>query len=492
MAFIAMCILGGIAGLTVQTSLTSLLFESSTGGFLNGSALFAIGTIVYMLNWLYCRNRDREAMQPQSISETTSPLGQDFAKAGLTLGIIGTVYVALAIPSFLSLFIRSDPVYNLSGFLALYLFILILPILSLILGKTAKHRECTDKNASNAVILGAIGTSLTFLMILFSVVIILSAVGFNSFSYNSNEGSGLCENEEYLKHLSTDEILGIVLVGDYYLLPEPLHHFIENGWRPTTSTLLLFEELSTVFLPAGTYMEIELTKDNMQIYLDVVNQGSENIVVMDAMVTRLLTIGAEKDQAVIIGGITINTSSEDVVNSLQNLNISYNMSRGSSSSIFIADEAYYDGRLSIDRDKNTVRAFSIWLGGKYNWEHFDFHFLEISSLAREAAYLSESYYFKGTVIGIYQVEDKDIGLTPNHAVVSKDNEGNLFAIQVKWFFRIDLESINEGDQIIVYYGYQEHLGRPHEMIEYEGIRIPYIRAGVLFINEEMLYSKFRE
>ena len=325
---------------------------------------------------------------------------------------------------------------------------------------------------------------------IFSVLIfllIISVVGCG----NENEGSGFSKNEDYLQYFLTDEVLGIVLLGDYYLLPTSLNHFLENGWQPIAGSSLRYEDLNSLIIPSGAIVGIRLVKNNMYLSLDVINAENRDIAFADATVSWLRTAGAKKDQAVIIGGITINTSTEDVVERLQYLNVTYNQVRRSR--VYISDVNHYDGRLWIELDRNTVYAFSVRLGEEYAQDNFVAYFPEPTDQALEAAFMWASYYFEGIVIGIYYVErqvGRDGTIASGTTIVSRDSDGNLFAMRS--IGRIDFADIQSGDTIKVYYGRTEHRGLNHEMIEYaDGSKIPYVWADVLVINGEVRYSLFR-
>ena len=322
---------------------------------------------------------------------------------------------------------------------------------------------------------------------------------FTATSCNSNQGTGLSENEEYLNHFSADEVIGIVLAGDYYLLPETVRSFIENGWQPNEITTLHFENLNDIILPAESFMDLWLTKDNMHLHLDVVNFKSEDAALLDATVTRLRTDGAKREQAIIIGGVTIGTSSEDIISILQSLSVEYHLSSslGRAASVFIRNEAHYNGQVRVGFDDNVASSFTVELREIDPWENYTFHWPDASDAASEALFMSRSYYFEGVVMDIYYVVRPDAPVIrgetmhSGYTIVGMDDDGNIFAI--RQHTRIDLESIHAGDRVKAYYGHTEHRGRAsrHELIEYEdGSRIPYIRADVLVINDEIVFSLF--
>jgi len=335
------------------------------------------------------------------------------------------------------------------------------------------------KQLSNKVILGTL-----------ILVLLMSLTG-----CSRNEGTGLSENETYLGLLSTDEPLGIVLLGDYYLLPEPLYRFLENGWQVAGGGSLRFEAIDVLTLPAGTTMQVVLEQENMRLYLDVSNAGHGDVPLLDATVSQLRTGDAEKDQAVIVGGVTIHTSGEDATDRLQSLDISHSGGgSGRQSSIRISDEAHFGGQMWVRVDDHTVHSFSVELGEQYHWESLTLIFPDTSDEATEAWFMSTSYYFEGTVIGIYYIGspswwDDDTMVTSGETIVARDSAGNLFATLRDP--RIDLERIQNGDTIQVYYGFTAHRGSNHELIEYiDGSRIPYVRAEVLVINGEVHHSNF--
>ena len=70
-------------------------------------------------------------------------------------------------------------------------------------------------------------------------------------------------------------------------------------------------------------MQMVLEKENVHLYLDIANAGQEDVSLLDATVSRLRTESTQKDQAVIVGGITINTSGIDATNRLQYLDVSH-------------------------------------------------------------------------------------------------------------------------------------------------------------------------
>ena len=320
----------------------------------------------------------------------------------------------------------------------------------------------------------------SLLIFLFAVVI----VGCDS------RGTGFSENEVYLSLLSTDESLGIVLESSYYLLPEPLYRFIENGWEE--GILHQYGALEDIMLPPGTYMRIRLDHGDMRLDLNVVNNEGESIDLLEGTVISLHIRGAEKDQAVIVGGVTINTSYKESSERLQELSIDYRrigLSR-------IHDEHHYEGQMTIYSYRNVVTGFRIELGTQYAVEHYTRYRTEefINELLElETWFIANAYYFEGTVIGIYDVEvpvGNDDTMTAGETIVSRDSDGNLFATLRD--HRINLEDIRYGDRIKVYYSLTEHRGSRHELIQYEdGSRIPYIRAEVLVINDDIHFSTYR-
>jgi len=304
-----------------------------------------------------------------------------------------------------------------------------------------------------------------------------------------DEGAGLSENEAFLGLLSADEPLGIVLLGDYYLLPEPLHRFIENGWQVAGGGSLRFEAIDVLTLAAGTIMEMQLEKEDMHLYLDVANAGHEDVPLLDAAVSRLRTGGAKKDQAVIVGGITINTSGEDAANRLQYLDVTHSGGgSGRQSSIRISDETHFGGQIWVRVDGHTVHSFSVELGEQYDWDSLTLVFPETSDEALEAWFMSVSYYFEGVVVGVYYIGRDD--MTIGETIVARDGDGNLFATVRD--HRINFEDIQSGDSIKVYYGHTEHRGSLGTLIQYiDGSRIPYVQAQVLVINGEIHRSVFQ-
>ncbi|MCL2588100.1 MAG: hypothetical protein FWD84_01690 [Oscillospiraceae bacterium] len=307
-------------------------------------------------------------------------------------------------------------------------------------------------------------------------VLLLSTAG-----CSRNAGTGLSENEAHLNLLSANEPLGIVLLGDYYLLPEPLYRFLENGWEVSGGGSLRFEEIDIVVLPAGSTMQMVLEKENMRLYLDVSNAGREPVFLPYATVSRLRTGDAEKDQAVIVGGITMNTSRADAEARLQYLGVGQ-------SAIRIRDEAHYDGQIWVRMEGNTVYSFTVELGEQYNWESLNLIFPDTSDEASEAWFMSVSYYFEGIVVGIYDIERDD--MTIGETIVARDGDGNLFATVRD--HRINFEEIQSGDSIKVYYGHTEHRRFQGAFIQHiDGSRIPYVRADVLVINGEIHRSVFR-
>ena len=309
-----------------------------------------------------------------------------------------------------------------------------------------------------------------------------------------DEGTGLTENEVYLELLSTDEVLGIVLFGNYYLLPMPLEAFIENGWHVGGYGTLRFMDLSVATLPPGKFIDVVLEKANMRIIVAVANPTQEDLPLLETHVSSLRTYNAEKDQAVIVGGVTINTSGIDASERMQYLDVPHRgggSGRGRHNSINISDEARYNGQIWVTVDNHTVRSFSIELRDKYyQFENLDYYFIEASDEAMEEWFMSVSYHFEGVVVGIYYVEiplGRGETMISGQTIVAEDISGNMFATLRD--NRIDLDSIQSGDTIKVYYGHTEHRGSSHEMITYEdGSRIPYVRATILVINGEIHHS----
>jgi len=321
-------------------------------------------------------------------------------------------------------------------------------------------------------------------------ILSLSIALFIGIMTGCNRGPGFSENEAYLGLLSADEHLGIVLEGVHYLLPEPLYRFIENGWEE--GILHQYGDLENIMLPPGTYMRIRLDHGDMRLNLYVVNNGSESIDILDGMVASLSIRAAEKDQAIIMGGVTVGTSYQEAIEKVQEIGADYRR-RGLSA---IHDELHYDGRIVIYSYRRRVTGFSVELGEDYSMDDFIRYRTEefINELLElEEWFMSNAYYFEGEVIGIYYVEilvSRDQTMLSSETIVSRDSNGNLFATLRDP--RIDFESIFIGDQIKVYYSLTEHRGSRHELIEYvDGSRIPYIRAEVLVINGEIHYSTYR-
>ena len=228
-AFLAMCIIGSIAVLSLLSSLISIFFDRVLAKTLLICSLpFAFFALIYMINWLSCRHRDRKRasadmqaaqlnqqfinqqsiqaqagapvnmqpgqaqgyysapnvgyqqvqqapMWPQPAPEAAKLPGQGFARAGLILGIIGLVVVSLVGLVFLAV---NHKYYTESAFfsdLILYAVIVILPVLSIIFGINAKRRNYQKKSASAAVIIGIIGAAVTILLIAASAIIAFTA-----------------------------------------------------------------------------------------------------------------------------------------------------------------------------------------------------------------------------------------------------------------------------------------------------------------------------
>ena len=231
-AFLTMCIIGGIAVLFLLSSLISVFFNLALAKTLLICSLpFIFFALIYMLNWLSCRRRDRKreakivlaaqsyqqgieqqsaqaqvgapanmqpgqvqpqgyypssdagnpqvqpgAMWPQPAPESAKPPGQGLARVGLILGIIGLVLISLVGLAFFSVNHRYYDVSAWTGDLILYAIIVILPVLSIIFGISAKRREYLKKSASASVIIGGIGTAIAIVVMVASAIIALSNV----------------------------------------------------------------------------------------------------------------------------------------------------------------------------------------------------------------------------------------------------------------------------------------------------------------------------
>lgn len=195
-AFITMCIFGGVTALFLLSSLISVFFNPALAKvLLIASAVFAFFALLYTLNWLSCRHRDRkraaaemraaqsyqqtierQAIQAQPASWPVKLPGRGFAGAGLTLGIIGMALISLIGLALVSSSFRHHDADDFIVELILYIVLAVMPLLSIVFGTSAKRRGYPKNSASAAVVLGIIGTAIILIMIVISAVWAFSGV----------------------------------------------------------------------------------------------------------------------------------------------------------------------------------------------------------------------------------------------------------------------------------------------------------------------------
>lgn len=328
---------------------------------------------------------------------------------------------------------------------------------------------------------------------------------------NREVGTGLSENETYLSYFENDNVLGIVIAGEYYLLPEPLNHFIDNGWEmyePDRFRSQNFSNLEAIILPPQSFIELQLVQDGIRLDLSVVNRSeTDTISLLEANVMRL-QVGTQraflgKDDAVVIGGITGNTSETDALNKLIDLELATSGQRFLRA-ISVRDENPDEyGILRFSFSNNLLTRFTVEVGGSQfddlHWSHYTLYVPQESlenSIESELAFMVESYYFEGILVDIYMREDNQ-----NEVLVVRNNDDEYFAVS---FTGLPASpsgiNISPGDTIRAYYGTREHdpnLGNPffvassRNMVNLYGEAIPFVGARVLVVNGEVFLSSFR-
>jgi len=193
--------------------------------FLFSAAIFGVFALLYTINWLTCRYRDKKyaaaqalaaqqyqqaieqqavgsqpgvydpaqpsnapyssypsapsagypygqqaIIQPQPAQKPTKQPGKGFARAGLILGIIGLVLVLIPFLVFITSSRRHYSESNFYDDIVLFIIFAILPILSVLFGTIAKRKSYMKKSTSVAIIMGVIGLAIIFVMTILSAI----------------------------------------------------------------------------------------------------------------------------------------------------------------------------------------------------------------------------------------------------------------------------------------------------------------------------------
>ena len=224
-AFIALCITGGIAAVGVLTWIVGFFIDETIAKMgLLLAAMFGAFALIYFINWIVCRAGDKkraakEAAEAQAIqyqqaaaqqpiqaqpqdgipvvSQPYQPMqgqypqapmpyypvmppqpaklpGQGFARAGLTLSIIGALPAAFI---GLVFFTSSFNYYDAADFfrdLILFAIFAVLPLLGLVFGLCAKGKKYPKGSASASVIIGGIGMAILLSMTVYSAIMAFS------------------------------------------------------------------------------------------------------------------------------------------------------------------------------------------------------------------------------------------------------------------------------------------------------------------------------
>jgi len=318
----------------------------------------------------------------------------------------------------------------------------------------------------------------------------------------SNRGTGLSENEEYLRYFENDEIRGIVINSEYYLLPAPLHSFIDNRWAVQEEILEAeyVEDISDIYLPFQAYMELELTHGEMELQLMVVNHEENEINILDASVIEVEMRRVEKNQVVVIGGITGNTSLRDATEQLEALNIDFTDGQSailtSSRGLEYRDELWISFHAS-DRVAMTFRLRVTPIG------HLRSDFTRHRALSSEerlaihqeleATFMQDASYVEGTFAGIYEwvFTDEDGETGSRHGTLLRivDNNGDSVIINIT-DLTVDEERFLDLhlDDIIKVYFDPDTDGQVITLYDEE---VAYIKAVVLVVNGDV-YSRYRD
>jgi len=319
-----------------------------------------------------------------------------------------------------------------------------------------------------------------------------------------NRGTGLSENEDYLNHLENNELRGIVIDSHYYLLPAPLQSFIDNGWVVQEDVLAeeYINDIATIDLPVETYMKLRLVKDDLELNITVINPLEEEINVLDGSVTEVSTRRVEKDQIVVIGGITGNTSRRDVSDLLESLNVDFTGGSGDRTFVARNREGEYREELwiSFHMGDGVATDFRLTLNpmgaARVNFTRHR----ALSSEDRlavqeemEATFMADASYLEGEFAGLYEfvLTHADGETESRHSTMLRiiDGNGDSAIININ-DLTVDEErffDLRFGDEIKVYFD-PETGGRVITLYDEE---VPHARAVVLVINGEV-YSRYRD
>jgi len=349
-------------------------------------------------------------------------------------------------------------------------------------------------------------------------IILLSACG------SSSAGTGLSQNQQHLSYFENNEnITGLVIMGEYYLLPAPLRNFVENGWLPTAESLewQFIADFNALYLPPLTSISFELSNNatNMEMSMNVENLNAyEEVHILDATVTRMDIGPVAKDQVVAVGGITGHTSRQDalaVAETVDNFardnsrgNGFVRISQGTFDETNLDNIVFENNALRITFDGGVAVAFEATFSRsgtetthhridddeaeRIREERREDERIEREEQRAEAAEaerqerIQSARTYEGIVIGIYY-ETPLAGLAViarEGVVVIRDENNRYMAINSRVMMsRYEGIDIEPGDTVKVW------SDQENDNILYEGHGIIiYITPGILLVNGQREYS----
>jgi len=345
----------------------------------------------------------------------------------------------------------------------------------------------------------------------------------------SNSGTGLSENDRYLSYFEgTESVTGFVLLGEYYHLPTPLSTFLDNGLElamsaEDISSLIEAQDLNVdqqgdFYLPPRTEQWLDLQSvalGDRRITIILENQTDEEILFFDATVVMLEMGELEKDELVVLGGVTGNTSRQDVQtaladwefretgnNSSRHITISQQFENGGELLPGIWWEGLYEN-ISIRLISGTVEHIAITsrnITSEYSEETLA-EMAEIEAereqdrIDREQALVQEreewfeqASFYEGEVVGIYHITrtDAHLPITLGEIILVRTSIGRYFAVDPRWLEEDMLEkfweNIEIGDHVQVW------VKNDDRIIRYDDQFIPEIWPDILIINGEEKHS----